>query len=128
MVFFFKGYRGHLDLHVLPHSFPTRRSSDLPMSPGCVGPSRRSLFLAPPHGASSRQSNAFPVPRRAQSLHRRVHHGRRWLLRRLPPDAHRSRELDPPRCPLPPTAHVRAHPRPPTPATLNQLRSAHTPP
>src|SRR3546814_3131233 len=82
MVFFFKGYRGHLDLHVLPHSFPTRRSSDLPMSPGCVGPSRRSLFLAPLHGASSRQSNGFPVPRRAQSLHRRVHHGRRWLLRR----------------------------------------------
>src|SRR3546814_14666755 len=27
--FFFKGYGDHRDLHVLPHSFPTRRSSDL---------------------------------------------------------------------------------------------------
>src|SRR3546814_18854237 len=29
MVFFFYGYGDHLDLHVLTHSFPTRRSSDL---------------------------------------------------------------------------------------------------
>src|SRR3546814_12532224 len=27
--FFFSGYGAHRDLHVLPHSFPTRRSSDL---------------------------------------------------------------------------------------------------
>src|SRR3546814_6247717 len=27
--FFFYGYGDHLDLHVLTHSFPTRRSSDL---------------------------------------------------------------------------------------------------
>src|SRR3546814_19955799 len=27
--FFFSGYGDHLDLHVLTHSFPTRRSSDL---------------------------------------------------------------------------------------------------
>src|SRR3546814_20118359 len=26
---FFSGYADHRDLHVLPHSFPTRRSSDL---------------------------------------------------------------------------------------------------
>src|SRR6056297_234368 len=29
LVFFFKGYGDHRDLHVLTHSFPTRRSSDL---------------------------------------------------------------------------------------------------
>src|SRR3546814_1577516 len=29
VVFFFKGYGDHRDLHVLTHSFPTRRSSDL---------------------------------------------------------------------------------------------------
>src|SRR3546814_3899716 len=28
-LFFFKGYGDHRDLHVLTHSFPTRRSSDL---------------------------------------------------------------------------------------------------
>src|SRR3546814_5919272 len=28
--FFYDGYGDHLDLHVLTHSFPTRRSSDLP--------------------------------------------------------------------------------------------------
>src|SRR3546814_1988438 len=28
-VYFFEGYGDHLDLHVLTHSFPTRRSSDL---------------------------------------------------------------------------------------------------
>src|SRR3546814_9934164 len=28
-VFFFEGYGDHRDLHVLTHSFPTRRSSDL---------------------------------------------------------------------------------------------------
>src|SRR3546814_20997411 len=28
-VFFFYGYGDHRDLHVLAHSFPTRRSSDL---------------------------------------------------------------------------------------------------
>src|SRR3546814_6387167 len=27
--FFFEWYGDHLDLHVLPHSFPTRRASDL---------------------------------------------------------------------------------------------------
>src|SRR3546814_10051914 len=29
MCFFFSGYGDHRDLHVLTHSFPTRRSSDL---------------------------------------------------------------------------------------------------
>src|SRR3546814_19565442 len=29
VVFFFEGYGDHRDLHVLTHSFPTRRSSDL---------------------------------------------------------------------------------------------------
>src|SRR3546814_20743151 len=28
--FFFKVFRDHRDLHLLTHSFPTRRSSDLP--------------------------------------------------------------------------------------------------
>src|SRR3546814_6122644 len=30
VVFFFYGYGDHRDLHVLTHSFPSRRSSDLP--------------------------------------------------------------------------------------------------
>src|SRR3546814_15425631 len=30
MSFFFEGYGDHRHLHVLTHSFPTRRSSDLP--------------------------------------------------------------------------------------------------
>src|SRR3546814_18953914 len=29
ILFFFEGYGEHRDLHVLTHSFPTRRSSDL---------------------------------------------------------------------------------------------------
>src|SRR3546814_15748916 len=29
LCFFFEGYGNHRDLHVLTHSFPTRRSSDL---------------------------------------------------------------------------------------------------
>src|SRR3546814_16402203 len=29
LLFFFEGYGDHLDLHVLPHSFPTRLASDL---------------------------------------------------------------------------------------------------
>src|SRR3546814_18647891 len=29
VLFFFEGYADHRDLHVLTHSFPTRRSSDL---------------------------------------------------------------------------------------------------
>src|SRR3546814_11855608 len=32
-LFLFYGYGDHRDLHVLTHSFPTRRSSDLPSSP-----------------------------------------------------------------------------------------------
>src|SRR3546814_1912800 len=32
-LFFFEVYGDHRDLHVLTHSFPTRRSSDLPTSP-----------------------------------------------------------------------------------------------
>src|SRR3546814_16076693 len=31
--FFSEGYGDHRDLHVLPHSFPTRRSSDLQIEP-----------------------------------------------------------------------------------------------
>src|SRR3546814_8352013 len=33
-IFFFEGYGDHRDLHVLTHSFPTRRSSDLRRSIG----------------------------------------------------------------------------------------------
>src|SRR3546814_15822855 len=32
--FFFECYGDHRDLHVLTHSFPTRRSSDLKIPPG----------------------------------------------------------------------------------------------
>src|SRR3546814_4795255 len=43
VIFFFEGYGEHRDLHVLTHSFPTRRSSDLtaiyrhgiPVLPAC---------------------------------------------------------------------------------------------
>src|SRR3546814_14454995 len=36
-VFFFEGYCDHRDLHVLTHSFPTRRSSDLLRIPFTTG-------------------------------------------------------------------------------------------
>src|SRR3546814_12949448 len=45
--FFFYGYGDHRDLHVLTHSFPTRRASDLPVSvsrrrqPGADGDQQR---------------------------------------------------------------------------------------
>src|SRR3546814_6001808 len=42
LFFFFECYGDHLDLHVLTHSFPTRRSSDLTLlplgAPGLVPP------------------------------------------------------------------------------------------
>src|SRR3546814_12530126 len=41
VVFFFECYGDHRDLHVLTHSFPTRRSSDLPGSAGAQQPDRR---------------------------------------------------------------------------------------
>src|SRR3546814_6139921 len=40
-MFFFYSYGDHLDLHVLTHSFPTRRSSDRPYRPR---PSSRAAF------------------------------------------------------------------------------------
>src|SRR3546814_2482268 len=46
IVFFFELYRGHRDLHVLTHSFPTRRSSDLELAddPPNAGDARIVLF------------------------------------------------------------------------------------
>src|SRR3546814_2991044 len=35
-LFFFYSYGDHRDLHVLPHSFPTRRSSDLRQASGAA--------------------------------------------------------------------------------------------
>src|SRR3546814_7617913 len=41
LVLFFYGYVDHRDLHVLTHSFPTRRSSDLAVAAACVVPQAR---------------------------------------------------------------------------------------
>src|SRR3546814_9816854 len=46
MVFFFYGYGDHRDLHVLTHSFPTRRASDLL---GVTGVRRRGVGDAARH-------------------------------------------------------------------------------
>src|SRR3546814_4542775 len=46
--FFFKVYGDHRDLHVLTHSFPTRRSSDLaPPAPTARGNARPTRSTAP---------------------------------------------------------------------------------
>src|SRR3546814_8552972 len=52
-LFFFKCYVDHRDLHVLTHSFPTRRSSDL----SSAGRSRTSA------ASPERFSSNFPRPR-----------------------------------------------------------------
>src|SRR3546814_10374119 len=46
MVFFFECYGDHRDLHVLTHSFPTRRSSDLAAGRRACPRSVRSRSLA----------------------------------------------------------------------------------
>src|SRR3546814_1232122 len=45
--FFFSLYGDHRDLHVLTHSFPTRRSSDLPPSGQGPHPAATADFVAP---------------------------------------------------------------------------------
>src|SRR3546814_19237308 len=44
VVFFFEGYGDHRDLHVLTHSFPTRRSSDLRLHRADAGDRRAAAF------------------------------------------------------------------------------------
>src|SRR6266487_4050976 len=48
-MFFFQSYGDHRDLH----SFPTRRSSDLAVEPGCVGKLADLLLTRPDAGAAS---------------------------------------------------------------------------
>src|SRR3546814_16704742 len=52
--FFFYCYCDHLDLHVLSHSFPTRRSSDLQLDSCCSCKGSQPRFLRALAGAASR--------------------------------------------------------------------------
>src|SRR3546814_13837324 len=70
IVFFFKGDGDHRDLHVLTHSFPTRRSSDLAadlIDPHALALSRHDAYSrasAPAVSRRPRMSLTF-LPRRA---------------------------------------------------------------
>src|SRR3546814_14001528 len=64
MCFFFFYWSGdHRDLHVLPHSFPTRRSSDLPTRDGRIG---NGVGLDTPAAAvnilRALQAEGYPLP------------------------------------------------------------------
>src|SRR3546814_1727396 len=71
MYFFFQGYGDHRDLHVLTHSFPTRRSSDLDGRPalrrqldGEQRPALRTLdqqARARPLAARQRQAGGYVI-------------------------------------------------------------------
>src|SRR3546814_20630811 len=65
-IFFFKGYVAHRDLHVLTHSSPTRRSSDL-LEKAQLDERRRQRLAGP--GAISQQemSDAQTATRVAQA-------------------------------------------------------------
>src|SRR3546814_2979772 len=54
-IFFFSWYGDHRDLHVLTHSFPTRRSSDLCRDPDGRQAHRRSAARADTLGADPRE-------------------------------------------------------------------------
>src|SRR3546814_20401970 len=45
IIFFFLWYRDHRDLHVLTHSFPTRRSSDLRQIPTAIAPCHMAMRI-----------------------------------------------------------------------------------
>src|SRR3546814_14782239 len=75
-LFFFDGYGDHRDLHVLTHSFPTRRSSDLVnaflnndvlaaadpyLEPG-VDPSRLTVAAVLAHAGTRLDSNSIHNP------------------------------------------------------------------
>src|SRR3546814_6066900 len=62
---FFYGYGDHRDLHVLTHSFPTRRSSDRPRAPAPASARRHNRARGSP--ASTPQSAcAHARPRRSE--------------------------------------------------------------
>src|SRR5690606_32039684 len=63
--------------------------------PGRADPVDAAFFLRRPPAHRVEGHHGFPVPRRPQSLYRRLHHGRGRLLRRLPPDHRRNHRLDP---------------------------------
>src|SRR3546814_3779236 len=71
IVFFFKGDGDHRDLHVLTHSFPTRRSSDLAADlsdPHALALSRHDAYSrasAPAVSRRPRMSLTF-LPRRSE--------------------------------------------------------------
>src|SRR3546814_20835586 len=67
---FFEGYGGHRDLHVLTHSFPTRRSSDLQYLSFFLLPNEAYVFCRrtgyPRNGSTYYRMEEFnePIPRR----------------------------------------------------------------
>src|SRR3546814_18108410 len=71
--FFVSGFGDHRDLHVLTHSVPTRRSSDLNYATPCVSP--------PVAGVGEREHEAIG-PRFSRNLRRS--HGARGARRAAP--------------------------------------------
>src|SRR3546814_12975160 len=74
--FFFECYGDHRDLHVLTHSFPTRRSSDLPARNACASlvdhwDPRHEESAGTYHARGGRQSDA-PTGARARASGGRI--------------------------------------------------------
>src|SRR3546814_6767515 len=73
VLFFFSGYGHHRDLHVLTHSYPTRRSSDLGArraSPAAFCAASAILLMSPARQASMRpraEASRAPPARRQRS-------------------------------------------------------------
>src|SRR3546814_11282006 len=69
VVFFFEGYGDHRDLHVLTHSFPTRRSSELARTSASDRLATSSSGRTTPVSGSIRTSTRLPSPLRASAFH-----------------------------------------------------------
>src|SRR6056297_3867908 len=80
--FFFKGYGDHRDLHVLTHSFPTRRSSDLSR------PRRKSRPRFSPQSDTCAQRTARRSEEHTSELqsHRRISYAVFCLKKKRGPD------------------------------------------
>src|SRR3546814_1324539 len=84
LVFFCEGYGDHRDLHVLTHSFPTRRSSDLSLSGRAMRRALTSMTRSTPSAVTrlrwkshSSRSRAITSPGRrrvSSSFHRSEEH------------------------------------------------------
>src|SRR6056297_1254254 len=86
LFFFFKGYGDHRDLHVLTHSFPTRRSSDLSR------PRRKSRPRFSPQSDTCAQRTARRSEEHTSELqsHRRISYAVFCLKKKKSPTAARS--------------------------------------